>query len=186
MIRWVWKIAAVSYWVKHNLPFCSAIPHINMHLSQKKMQTHPQKKKKRLVHSRQHFTVDNSWKQSKCPWRSELLFHFSRILLNNPSDRTTSSGIVMPNKRSQTLRVNTAWCLCSSGVRGDLRGKWNGHSVACRMWRGWLCRHLSKSSGKVEILYIVCLEVSQVPPFVKIVWVRFVHLNNKLKPLNEP
>ena len=147
---------------------------------------HKKKKKKKTCTFTAAFTVDNSWKQSQCPWRSELLFHFSRILLNNPSDRTTSSGIVMPNKRNQTHRVNTAWCLCSSGVRGDLRGKWNGHSVACRMWRGCLCRHLSKSSGKVEVLYIVCLEVSQVPPFVRIVWIRFVHLNNKLKPLNEP
>ena len=49
-----------------------------------------------------------------------------------------------------------------------------------------MCRHLSKSSGKVEILYtVIGLEVSQVLPFVKIVWIRFVHLNNKLKPLVE-
>lgn len=96
-----------------NLPFCFSIPHINMHLSQKKCKTHPHTHKKTCVFMAA-FTVDNSWKQSKCPWRSEwmnkLLFYFSVILLNNPSERTTSTGIVMPNKRSQTHRVNTAWC----------------------------------------------------------------------------
>ena len=95
-----------------NLPFYSSIPHINMHLSQKKCKTHPHTHTNTCM-SMAAFTVDNSWKQSKCPWRSEwmnkLLFHFSATLLNNPSERTTSTGIAMPNK-SQTHGVNTAWC----------------------------------------------------------------------------